>query len=83
MTYVASLISNPAAPALDDTIVRLRDELGFGAVIFSHEVRYAFGGAHDICVMANGSIIERGDLPSLHESENEIVRRLMDRRGAA
>jgi ABC-type transporter Mla maintaining outer membrane lipid asymmetry ATPase subunit MlaF len=70
-----------AASEFDDTLARLQEELGFGAVIFSHEVRYAFGRADHIFVMSKGVIIEQGDLQSLHDSRNEMVRRLIDRRG--
>jgi ABC-type lipopolysaccharide export system ATPase subunit len=49
-------------------------------LIFSHEVRYAFGRAAQIYVMANGSIIDSGTADTLLDSEHDMVRRLIDRR---
>jgi phospholipid/cholesterol/gamma-HCH transport system ATP-binding protein len=70
-----------AAAELDDTLAALQSARGFAVLIFSHEVRYAFGRAAQIYVMANGTIIDSGDPDSLQQSEHELVRRLLDRRG--
>ncbi|HJU89769.1 MAG TPA: ATP-binding cassette domain-containing protein [Gemmatimonadaceae bacterium] len=72
-----------AAAELDDTLAALQSARGFAVVIFSHEVRYAFGRASQIYVMANGTIIDSGNPETLQRSEHEVVRRLLDRRGFA
>jgi ABC-type transporter Mla maintaining outer membrane lipid asymmetry ATPase subunit MlaF len=70
-----------AAAELDDTLAALQQARGFGVVIFSHELRYAFARDAQIYVMANGTIIDRGDSDTLQRSEHSLVRRLLDRRG--
>ena len=69
-----------ASAELDDTIARLQQAHGFGVLIFSHEVRYAFGRADHIYVLADGVIVEEGDPRSVQTSDHPIVRRLIDRR---
>jgi phospholipid/cholesterol/gamma-HCH transport system ATP-binding protein len=76
-------LDSHAAAELDDVFERLQREHGFGLVIFSHDVRYAFGRAAYIYVMAEGSIVEEGPPESVRQSENELVQRLLNRRGAA
>ena len=76
-------LDSHAAAELDDTLTHLQQWGGFGIVIFSHDVRYAFGHPGCVHVMVGGSIIESGDGESLRDSQHEIVRRLLDRRGAA
>jgi ABC-type transporter Mla maintaining outer membrane lipid asymmetry ATPase subunit MlaF len=70
-----------AAADLDDTIARLQARHGFGVLIFSREVRHAFGRATQIYVMATGRIIEQGGRAALQASPNDIVRQLFHRRG--
>ncbi|MBC7789006.1 MAG: ATP-binding cassette domain-containing protein [Anaerolineae bacterium] len=72
-----------AASELDEILERLQSANGFGLVIFSHDVRYAFGRADQIYVMSNGSIIEQGTPEAVRESDNDVVHRLLNRRGAA
>ena len=72
-----------AAAELDDTLAELQAANGFGTVIFSHDVRYAFGRADKVYVMANGRIIESGTCEEVRSSGNEVVHRLLNRRGAA
>jgi phospholipid/cholesterol/gamma-HCH transport system ATP-binding protein len=72
-----------AAHEIDDLLSELQQRHGFGILIFSHEVRHAFGLATEIYVMADGTIIARGDREELASSENEIVRQLLHRRGTA
>lgn len=71
-----------AAAGLDDTVKRLQRERGFGVLIASHEARYAFGRAESISVMAEGRIIEHGDRQQLQNSQHEVVRQLIQRRGS-
>jgi phospholipid/cholesterol/gamma-HCH transport system ATP-binding protein len=70
-----------AAHEIDDLIGELQQRHGFGVLIFSHEVRHAFGMATDIYVMADGVVVARGDRQALEESDNETVRQLLHRRG--
>jgi phospholipid/cholesterol/gamma-HCH transport system ATP-binding protein len=70
-----------AAAELDDTIARVQDARGFGVLIFSHEVRHAFGRAQEISVMAEGRIIAQGARDALEASAHPVVQRLLHRRG--
>lgn len=72
-----------AAAELDETLAEVQAANGFGIVIFSHDVRYAFGRADKVYVMANGRIIESGTCDEVRASGNEVVQRLLNRRGAA
>jgi ABC-type transporter Mla maintaining outer membrane lipid asymmetry ATPase subunit MlaF len=75
-------LDSHAAAELDDTIARIQERQGFGLVIFSHEVRYAFRRAQRISVMANGTVVASGDRESLAHSDNETVQHLLHRREA-
>ena len=70
-----------AAADLDETIAQLQTRHGFGVLIFSREVRHAFGRATHIYVVFNGQIVEHGERPALQRSPNDIVRQLFHRRG--
>jgi phospholipid/cholesterol/gamma-HCH transport system ATP-binding protein len=70
-----------SASALDDTMARLQERHGFGALIFSREVRHAFGPASHIYVMRDGRILEHGDRQTLSRSEDPAVHQLFHRRG--
>ena len=72
-----------AAHEIDDLLKELQQRYGFGTVIFSHEVRHAFGMADEIYVMAEGVIVARGRREELEASDNEVVRQLLHRRGTA
>ena len=56
--------------------------IGFGILLFSHEVRHAFGRAEQISVMDNGLIVAQGDRAALLASSHPVVAQLMHRRGA-
>jgi phospholipid/cholesterol/gamma-HCH transport system ATP-binding protein len=71
-----------SAHEIDDLLTALQEHYGFGILIFSHEVRHAFGMASEIYVMAEGVIIARGTRDELAASDNEVVRQLLHRRGA-
>ena len=71
-----------AASELDRTLGQLQDRMGFGIVIFTREVRYAFGNAERVYVMAEGRIVDAGDHGSLAASEHPVVRGLLRRRGS-
>ncbi|MDQ3697139.1 MAG: ATP-binding cassette domain-containing protein [Gemmatimonadota bacterium] len=76
-------LDSHAAAELDDALEHLQESHGFGLVIFSHDVRYAFGRADYIYVMSDGAIIDEGMPEAVRESPNAIVHRLLNRRGAA
>ena len=70
-----------AAHEVDDLLTALQERHGFGTLIFSHEVRHAFGAATEIYVMERGSIVAHGDRQAMESSDLEVVRQLMHRRG--
>lgn len=70
-----------AAHEFDELLAGLQERHGFGTLIFSHDVRHAFGMASQIYVMSNGRIVADGDREALETSENETVRQLLHRRG--
>lgn len=71
-----------AAAELDETIAGLQRRHGFGTLIFSHEVRHAFGRIAQIYVMAGGVIVAAGDRAELEHSAQPVARQLLHRRGA-
>ena len=70
-----------AAHEVDDLLTALQERHGFGTLIFSHEVRHAFGPATEIYVMERGSIVAHGDRQAMESSDLEVVRQLMHRLG--
>jgi ABC-type transporter Mla maintaining outer membrane lipid asymmetry ATPase subunit MlaF len=72
-----------AATEFDDRLRALLQRHGCAALICSQEVRYAFQSPGAVSVLANGRVVERGDLDELRRSRHEAVRRFIDRRGAA
>lgn len=72
-----------AASELDETLRALHERYRCGILICSQEVRYAFRWPSAISVLANGRIVEQGQLDDLLNSRHEAVRRFVDRRGAA
>ena len=70
-----------SAAQLDETIRRLQDANGFGCLIFTNEVRHAFGRARHIYVISQGRIVANGDRDALLESQHAVVRSLLHRRG--
>lgn len=71
----------PTAAELDDTIARVQEARGFGVLIFSHEVRHAFGRAQEISVMDEGRIVAQGTRETLDASRHPVVERMLHRRG--
>ena len=69
-----------SAATLDATIRRLQDANGFGLLIFSNEVRHAFGLADYIYVLGDGRIVAHGHRDALMESRHAVVRSLLHRR---
>jgi ABC-type transporter Mla maintaining outer membrane lipid asymmetry ATPase subunit MlaF len=74
-------LDSHSAAEFDDTIARLQRASGFGLVIFSHEVRHAFGNAQHIYVIDNGTIVAEGDRDELRSNDHPVVRNLLNRRG--
>ncbi len=70
-----------SAAELDDAIIRLQEVRGFGVLICSHQVRYAFGRARHIYIMADGCIVAEGDRAALERSTHPVARQLLYRRG--
>lgn len=73
-------LDQDAAHGVDAAIDQLRDRYGFAVVTFTHEVRYAFRPAREILVLHHGTVVGRGPLDVLLQSEEPIVRRMLHRR---
>jgi ABC-type transporter Mla maintaining outer membrane lipid asymmetry ATPase subunit MlaF len=73
-------LDSSAAHAFDDTLDELQAQHRFGVVIFSHEVRHAYGVADRIDILAGGRILARGTPDELLALEDPIVRGLLHRR---
>ncbi|HUQ83522.1 MAG TPA: ATP-binding cassette domain-containing protein [Gemmatimonadaceae bacterium] len=72
-----------AAAELDDALFALRQRFACAALICSQEVRYAFRAPESVSILAAGAVVANGTLDALQASPVAIVRRLVDRRGAA
>lgn len=70
-----------SAAELDELVARLQQRHGFGALVFSHEVRHAYGAASNIYVFAEGRIVAEGSREALLASAHPAVQRLLQRRG--
>ena len=74
-------LDSHSAAELDDKIARAQEAGGFAVLIFSNEVRHAFGRARHIYVMEHGRVVAEGTLDALMQSEHDLVHRLLHRRG--
>ena len=73
-------LDSHSAAELDETLGRLQDRAGFGVLLFSHEVRHAYGRANEIYVLSGGRVVAHGSRASLLDDPHEAVRRLLNRR---
>lgn len=73
-------LDSHSAQLFDESVARLQDDEGFALMLFSHEVRHAYGRAEYISVMSEGVIVEQGPREALLESDHEVIRRLLRRR---
>jgi phospholipid/cholesterol/gamma-HCH transport system ATP-binding protein len=73
-------LDSHAAHEFDQVFESVQKRHRFGGVIFSHEVRHAFGPVKEIDIMVEGRIVARGPRDQLLESEDPFVRRLLHRR---
>jgi phospholipid/cholesterol/gamma-HCH transport system ATP-binding protein len=73
-------LDSQAAHEFDETLYALQKKYEFGAVIFSHEIRYAYGPANEIDVLAGGKIVARGTREALLESDDPVIHGLLHRR---
>ena len=73
-------LDSHSAHLFDDTVARLQDEEGFALMIFSHEVRHAYGRAEHVAVMSEGRIVEQGSREALLASDHPVVCRMLKRR---
>lgn len=73
-------LDSHSAHEFDESVARTQDARGFGLVIFSHEVRHAYGRVGQITVMAEGHVVARGTRDELQQSDHEVVRRFLNRR---
>ena len=72
-----------AATELDDTLERLVGHYRCATLICSQEVRYVFRFPDAVSVLVGGTLVDHGNLEELRHSRLDVVRRLVDRRGAA
>jgi ABC-type transporter Mla maintaining outer membrane lipid asymmetry ATPase subunit MlaF len=73
-------LDSQAAHEFDETIHTLQRRYDFGVVIFSHEIRHAYGPVNEIDVLAGGRIVARGSRETLLESEDPVIHGLLHRR---
>ena len=73
-------LDSQAAHEFDETLHGLQKKYGFGIVIFSHEIRYAYAPANEIDVLAGGRIVARGTREFLLESNDPVIHGLLHRR---
>ena len=65
---------------LDDLILQLRDALAMTIVVITHELESALKIADRIAVLGGGRILLTGTVDEVRASEDEHVRRLLERR---
>jgi ABC-type transporter Mla maintaining outer membrane lipid asymmetry ATPase subunit MlaF len=70
-----------AAHKLDDTVAASQERYGFGVLVLTREVRYAFGQVDEINVIVDGRFVASGDRNSVLESDHPVVRHMLHRRG--
>jgi len=68
------------AVAVDELLVRLRDQIGVSVVIVTHELESAFKVADRICVLDRGEIIALGSVEEVKASNSDRVQALLNRR---
>jgi ABC-type transporter Mla maintaining outer membrane lipid asymmetry ATPase subunit MlaF len=73
-------LDSQAAHEFDDTLNGLQKKYNFGIVIFSHEIRHAYGPVNEIDVFAAGRIVARGTRRQLIESDDPVIHGLLHRR---
>lgn len=75
-------LDSQAAHDFDENLQALQRKYDFGVVIFSHEIRHAYGPVNEIDVLADGHIVARGTRESLLQSDDPVIHGLLHRRGA-
>ena len=73
-------LDSQAAHDFDQTLQSLQRRYDFGIVIFSHEIRHAYGPANEIDVLVGGRIVARGTRESLLKSDDPVIHGLLHRR---
>jgi ABC-type transporter Mla maintaining outer membrane lipid asymmetry ATPase subunit MlaF len=73
-------LDSAAAHEFDETLHALQGKHDFGVVIFSHEIRHAYGPVNEIAVLAGGRIVARGTREDLLKSEDPVIHGLLHRR---
>jgi phospholipid/cholesterol/gamma-HCH transport system ATP-binding protein len=74
-------LDSHSAADLDELVIRLQQRHGFGALIFSHEVRHAYGAARHVYVFSDGQVVVEGGREALLASTHPAAQRLLQRRG--
>ncbi len=73
-------LDSQAAHEFDDTLHALQKKYDFGVVIFSHEIRHAYGPVNEIDVLTGGRIVARGTREALLKSDDPVIHGLLHRR---
>lgn len=73
-------LDSQAAHEFDETLNALQKKYNFGIVIFSHEIRHAYGPVNEIDVLAAGLIVARGTREQLIQSDDPAIHGLLHRR---
>jgi len=66
--------------AIDELIIRMRDELGVTSVVVSHDIASITRVADRLAMLHQGKIIAAGTPDEMRNSENEVVRQFMQGR---
>jgi phospholipid/cholesterol/gamma-HCH transport system ATP-binding protein len=66
--------------AIDELIIRMRDDLGVTSVVVSHDISSVTRVADRIAMLHQGRIVQVGTPEEMQESDNEIVRQFMEGR---
>ena len=68
------------AVEIDELILRMKRALDLTMVIITHELQSALKIADRIAVLAHGKVIFTGTKEQIHESDNEYIQNLLNRR---
>ena len=74
-------LDSHSSAEFDETLQRLQDRDGFARLVFSHEVRHAYGQVNEIYIMERGRVVAKGTRAALLDDPHAAVRRLLNRRG--
>jgi phospholipid/cholesterol/gamma-HCH transport system ATP-binding protein len=68
------------ADAINDLIIKMREELNVTSVTITHDMKSAYKIADTIAMLYNGIIIEKGSPEEIQNSSNPVVRQFVEGR---